>query len=525
NEYETGRVKCEGCGKEISFRDEATGAFTLQLVEAHRLKCPNGSQPQIAQAVQSSQTRQSADASFDTEPQAKRRRSKRTEEERIEYLRNDPYVAQFEAYRVLCACCDKWIRLRPNSTYCSIPWDAHRKSCLAKKAKYFPAGAQTVCDDRGVIFAADSNVRKFDSERVLCRNCEGWINIGVVDNEQATKIWQEHRGSCQRNVFYGQGGTSMSNAAKDVPPPPKHLLALASSSSLPLPAHAPPAPAPLSSATSCSTSSSSAPISHATSFKDFSPTNPEPRRRTAEQRAAQLRADPLVGEVEPTRVFCTMCRKWVQLRQDSTYCSYPWEQHRDKCLKRQQARTQKDGEMGRFSMHPASGGPPDVMMRTADLGDADTDDEEEPTENRAVVLEWHAHREANASAQAAAKPVARAPLRSGVGPRGSSSSTIDGSEGPWADRMDVDRPSARMADLHTSKGRLEYTFRAVSHLFNSTYEPSDELTIASLVTYLNAAMPPDKHEDFDTGEVTKAAMALQSRGQFVLEGDVLRIKS
>ena len=51
------------------------------------------------------------------------------------------------------------------------------------------------------------------------------------------------------------------------------------------------------------------------------------------------------------------------------------------------------------------------------------------------------------------------------------------------------------------------------------------LTIASLVTYLNAAMPPDKHEDFDTGEVTKAAMALQSRGQFVLEGDVLRIKS
>lgn len=66
-------------------------------------------------------------------PQTKRRRAKRTEEERIEYLRADNYVAQFEAYRVLCASCDKWIRLRPNSTYCSIPWDAHRKSCLAKK--------------------------------------------------------------------------------------------------------------------------------------------------------------------------------------------------------------------------------------------------------------------------------------------------------------------------------------------------------------------------------------------------------
>ena len=68
-----------------------------------------------------------------TPPQPKRRRAKRTEEERIDYLRSDPYVAKFEAYRVLCASCDKWIRLRPNSTYCSIPWDAHRKSCLAKR--------------------------------------------------------------------------------------------------------------------------------------------------------------------------------------------------------------------------------------------------------------------------------------------------------------------------------------------------------------------------------------------------------
>ena len=81
-------------------------------------------------ATAASQVQPSSDAS---QPQAKRRRAKRTEEERIEYLRSDAYVAKFEAYRVLCASCDKWIRLRPNSTYCSIPWDAHRKSCLAKR--------------------------------------------------------------------------------------------------------------------------------------------------------------------------------------------------------------------------------------------------------------------------------------------------------------------------------------------------------------------------------------------------------
>ena len=65
--------------------------------------------------------------------QRKKRRPKRSEEERINFFKTDPYVAQFEAYRVLCAGCDKWIRLRSNSSYCSIPWEAHRKSCLAKK--------------------------------------------------------------------------------------------------------------------------------------------------------------------------------------------------------------------------------------------------------------------------------------------------------------------------------------------------------------------------------------------------------
>lgn len=81
------------------------------------------------------------------------------------------------------------------------------------------------------------------------------------------------------------------------------------------------------------------PGSPSSSFKDLTPTSFPPvhesRRRNAEQRAATLRADALVGEVEPNRVFCSLCKKWVQLRQDSSYCAYPWLQHRGKCLARQ----------------------------------------------------------------------------------------------------------------------------------------------------------------------------------------------
>ena len=71
--------------------------------------------------------------------------------------------------------------------------------------------------------------------------------------------------------------------------------------------------------------------------------------------------------------------------------------------------------------------------------------------------------------------------------------------------------------------RLDFVSRSVRHLFRITYARSDELTIAALVTYLNAAMPPDKYEDFDTAEVTKMTMALHERGTVVFEGDIIRI--
>lgn len=75
------------------------------------------------------------------------------------------------------------------------------------------------------------------------------------------------------------------------------------------------------------------------SFKDLHPGNFAPmhesRRRNAEQREAALRADSLLKEVEPNKVFCGLCEKWVQLRQDSSFCAYPWVQHRQKCVARQ----------------------------------------------------------------------------------------------------------------------------------------------------------------------------------------------
>jgi len=145
-------------------------------------------------------------------PPSKRRRAKRSEEERIHYLRSDPYVAQFEPYRVLCASCDKWIRLRPNSTYCSIPWDAHRKSCLARKGCVIlhpfviiypystPRGPSlptyySAKDAAPPFVVADPDARKYDGERVLCKVCNSWIFVGPLN--QAAQAWSQHRALCR----------------------------------------------------------------------------------------------------------------------------------------------------------------------------------------------------------------------------------------------------------------------------------------------------------------------------------------
>lgn len=83
-------------------------------------------------------------------------------------------------------------------------------------------------------------------------------------------------------------------------------------------------------------------------------------------------------------------------------------------------------------------------------------------------------------------------------------------------------PSHLFTRTRTRTHSVRFVARSLRHLFATTYERSDELTLAALVSYLNAAMPPDKHEDFDTAEVSRAALALHAAGAVALAGDVLR---
>jgi hypothetical protein len=50
------------------------------------------------------------------------------------------------------------------------------------------------------------------------------------------------------------------------------------------------------------------------------------------------------------------------------------------------------------------------------------------------------------------------------------------------------------------------------------------MSISTLLTYLNAAMPADKYEDFDTSEVVKGVVALEEKGKVRFEGDLVRLR-
>jgi hypothetical protein len=71
--------------------------------------------------------------------------------------------------------------------------------------------------------------------------------------------------------------------------------------------------------------------------------------------------------------------------------------------------------------------------------------------------------------------------------------------------------------------RKQFILASIRYLFATTFESMDDLSISTLVGYLNVAVPQDKYEDFGTSEVIKAAAALKDAGHLVFEGDMLRL--
>jgi hypothetical protein len=113
-------------------------------------------------------------------------------------------------------------------------------------------------------------------------------------------------------------------------------------------------------------------------------------------------------------------------------------------------------------------------------------------------------------------PIETAPIEDGVEVEGGIAALI------WI--VAVDGMFLFLSDLSSTYHYLSlpsarFISQAITHLFNTTYDPTDDLTVSALLTYLNSAMPADKWEEFDTCEVVKTLGGMKDKA---LEGDVIR---
>ncbi|KAF7303638.1 hypothetical protein MIND_00593100 [Mycena indigotica] len=492
--HERAGIECATCHQPLSFRNDS-GQLTLGHWEEHVVRC---SEPKSLPSPPNT-----ADA----------RRMRRSEAERIAYFVNDPHVGQVEPYQVLCNVCNRWIRLRSHSTYCSIPWDAHRNTCLKKqgqlfisvsppltsrplkRAKYGSAPAvkeedvdgeyeleeptvampkqdSVTLTQRVAFFANDQTVKEFDENGALCAVCSGWVAFRTDNHEVAVQAWREHRHKCPPSPV------------ESIPSRPASPSVLQPHIRLPLP---------------------DAP----NITVDLSPQQYHPphqlRQRNAEDRRARLQSDLLIRTVEPSRVFCTLCKKWVALRRDSSYCAYPWVQHRAKCLARYERKLQEQREHG--SANASTNSRPAQLVAC----------QPSPSSPSNKTIPSHPPRHVPGYA------LSSVPIESTNEDLIHDDSSVvqrdEQKDKPELPKTPVKR--AMRLDLNLGSDRNVFVWSSIRYLFCTTHASSDELTVSSLLAYVNAALPVDKHEEFDMREVVVAVSAA-SGAEFVLEGDVVR---
>lgn len=98
----------------------------------------------------------------------------------------------------------------------------------------------------------------------------------------------------------------------------------AESADHPAPGSAPPSAPPLSATPSNSTTPSAAHLvaAHILSRRSH---------KTTEDRKKVLMTDPLALAIEPNRVLCKLCERWIQMRKDVTYSPQNWYKHVNIC--------------------------------------------------------------------------------------------------------------------------------------------------------------------------------------------------
>lgn len=140
---------------------------------------------------------------------APERAPRRNEEQRREFLNNDPRVLVVKEWEVQCRACQKWIKLGNQRKYDTTPWNLHCGRCsgelCVQPGAYNPNQPQLTfsCRPSGRVATLnrkmqllnDPQVRSFTTEAVVCSLC----SLPVVlqgDGDYSLIKWHEHKLTC-----------------------------------------------------------------------------------------------------------------------------------------------------------------------------------------------------------------------------------------------------------------------------------------------------------------------------------------
>jgi len=116
--------------------------------------------------------------------------TRRNEEQRREFLNNDPRVLIAKEWEVQCRACQKWIKLGNQRKYHLAPWNMHCGRCPGE----LPSGRVATLN-RKMQLVDDLQVKSFTPDAVVCNAC----NLPVVlqgEGDYNLAKWHDHKSTC-----------------------------------------------------------------------------------------------------------------------------------------------------------------------------------------------------------------------------------------------------------------------------------------------------------------------------------------
>ncbi|KAI5121436.1 hypothetical protein M0805_006197 [Coniferiporia weirii] len=282
----------------------------------------------------------------------------KTSVDRFKELWNDDRTTLVEPNQVLCGLCNQWIKLQVYRDYDTWNWRKHIPLCEQRhssqrgtirprsgvKLEEKEAGSSTPVETAPVLspqvtapsklqstakakdestplerrdeLMRDGRCERIEPHRVVCKLCSRQIGLHTK-KDYSLANWYKHVASCSSKI------ANAKPAKAAVKTPLTALGILRPAKSVPEPISAVPAPS--------DTIDLTLPMEPATNKQEASSIYTATQIKNAEERRLKLLADPRVDGVEPNRVHCKLCQRWMKLSNDMEYAPYNWYKHIQRC--------------------------------------------------------------------------------------------------------------------------------------------------------------------------------------------------